>query len=99
MINLDRRLLLGFDWLWFLALLALSAAGAAEIWSTTNGTSLNSYFGKQLIYLCCGLVAFFVLLYFDYHIFSDFINFIYVAGIAVLLLVLFIGRSIHNNKS
>jgi rod shape determining protein RodA len=99
MINLDRRLLLGFDWLWLLALLALSAAGAAEIWSTTNGTSLNSYFGRQLIYLCCGLAAFFVLLYFDYHIFSDFINFIYVAGIAVLLLVLLVGRSIHNNKS
>jgi rod shape determining protein RodA len=99
MINFDRRLLLGFDWLWFLALLALSAAGATEIWSTTNGTSLNSYFGKQLIYLCCGLVAFFVLLYFDYHIFSDFINVIYSVGIAVLLLVLIIGRSIHSNKS
>jgi rod shape determining protein RodA len=99
MLNLDRRLLLSFDWLWFLALLALSAAGAAEIWSTTNGTSLNSYFGKQLIFLCCGLLVFFVLLSFDYHIFSDFIRFIYAAGIAVLGLVLVIGHSIHSNKS
>jgi rod shape determining protein RodA len=99
MLNLDRRLLLSFDWLWFLALLALSAAGAVEIWSTTNSTSLNSYFGKQLIYWCCGLIAFFILLSFDYHIFSDFIGFIYGAGIAVLGLVLIIGHSIHNNKS
>jgi rod shape determining protein RodA len=99
MLNLDRRLLLSFDWLLFLALLALSAVGAVEIWSTTNSTSLNSYFGKQLIYWCCGLLAFFVLLSFDYHVFSDFISFIYGAGIVVLGLVLIIGHSIHNNKS
>ena len=75
MINVDRRLLLSFDWLWFLALLALSAAGITAIWSTTDGTSLDSYFGKQLIYLCCAVAAFLVLLYFDYHSFADFMRF------------------------
>jgi rod shape determining protein RodA len=99
MIKTNQRLLLSFDWLWFLALLALSAAGVAAIWSTTDGTSLDSYFGKQVIYLCIGLLVFFTLLYFDYHIFSDFITFIYVAGIAILGLVLIIGRTIHSNKS
>jgi rod shape determining protein RodA len=99
MITFDRRLLIGFDWLWFLTLLALSAAGATEIWSTTNGTSLNSYFGKQLIYLSFGLLAFFILLVFDYHIFSDFIGFIYAAGMVVLGFVLAMGHSIHGNKS
>ena len=96
---MDRRLLLGFDWLWLLTLLALSGAGIAAIWSTTDGTSLDSYFGKQVIYLCCALVVFFVLLYFDYHVFSDFIAFIYLAGMAMLGLVLVIGISIHGNKS
>lgn len=99
MIKADQRLLLSFDWLWFLALLALSGAGIVAIWSTTDGTSLNSYFGKQLVYLCIGLFAFIALLYFDYHIFSDFIGFIYGAGLAILVLVLIIGRSIHSNKS
>jgi rod shape determining protein RodA len=99
MIKVDQRTLLGFDWLWFLAILLLSAAGVAAIWSTTGGTSLNSYLGKQLAYLCCGLLAFIVLLCFDYHLFSDFITAIYLAGIAVLGLVLIIGRSIHSNKS
>jgi rod shape determining protein RodA len=95
----DRRLLLSFDWLMFLALLALSGAGVTAIWSTTDGTSLNSYFGKQVIYLCCAMMVFLVLLYFDYHLFSDFITFIYIAGLSVLGLVLLIGRSIHSNKS
>jgi len=99
MIKIDERLVLSFDWLWFLALLALSGAGVAAIWSTTDGTSLNSYFGRQILYVCCGLLVFLVVLYFDYHIFCDFITFIYIAGMAVLGLVLIIGSSIHSNKS
>jgi rod shape determining protein RodA len=99
MIKVDQRFILSFDWLWFLALLALSGAGVAAIWSTTDGTSLNSYFGKQVIYVCCGLLVFLVTLYFDYHIFSDFIAFIYMAGLALLGLVLIIGTSTHGNKS
>jgi len=99
MIKTDQRILLSFDWLWFLALLALSGAGIAAIWSTTDGTSLNSYFGKQLIYLCFGLLVFIAMLYFDYHVFSDFINFIYAAGMLILGLVLIIGRTIHSNRS
>jgi rod shape determining protein RodA len=99
MIKTDQRLLLSFDWLWFLAVIALSCAGVAAIWSTTDGTSLNSYFGRQAIYLCCGLLVFVTLLYFDYHLFSDFITFIYLVGLSVLGLVLVIGRSIHSNRS
>ena len=99
MIKIDRRLYLSFDWLLFLAVILLSCAGIAAIWSTTDGTSLNSYFGKQIIYVCCGLVAFGVLLCIDYHFLSDFITFIYLAGMGVLGIVLIIGRSIHSNKS
>ena len=82
-----------------MTLLALSGAGVLAIWSTTDGTSLNSYFGKQLIYLCGGLLAFIILINVDYHIFSDFIVFIYIGGMAVLALVVLIGRTIHGIKS
>jgi rod shape determining protein RodA len=98
-IKADQRLFHGFDWFLFLAILALSGAGVASIWSTTDGTNLNSYFGKQLIYLCCSLLVFIVLLYFDYRLFSDYIILIYLAGLLVLGSVLVIGRSIHGNKS
>jgi len=96
---MDRRILLGFDWIWFLALLALSSTGIIAIWSTTDGTSLDTYFGKQIIYLCCALLVFFVLLYFDYHVFSDYVVFIYAGGMILLVLVLMIGVSVHGNKS
>jgi rod shape determining protein RodA len=95
----NRRLLISFDWLWFLAILLLAGAGVAAIWSTTEGTSLNSYFGRQLIYLCLALVTFAALIYFDYHIYSDFITFIYVTGMAVLVFVLIFGHTSHGNKS
>ncbi len=95
----NRRLLISFDWLWFLAVLLLTAAGVAAIWSTTEGTSLNSYFGRQVTYVCLALLVFSVLLYFDYHIYSDFITFIYLAGLTVLGLVLVFGHTSHGNKS
>jgi rod shape determining protein RodA len=99
MIKTDRRLLFSFDWLLFLSILVLAGAGIVAIWSTTDGTSLNSYFGKQVVYVCMGLLAFMVLLYIDYHFFTDFITIIYIAGLSVLGLVLIIGTSIHSNKS
>ncbi len=95
----NRRLFLSFDWLWFLALLCLASTGLMAIWSTTEGTSLNSYFGKQVIYLSIALFAFLVLLYFDYHLYSDYITFVYIVALAALCAVLIMGKTIHNNKS
>ncbi len=97
--RISQRQMLGFDWLWFLAMLALAGVGIVAIWSTTEGTALNSYFGRQILYVCLGLLVFMILLCFDYRVYSDFISIIYVIGMAVLVAVLFIGKSHHNNKS
>jgi len=95
----DQRLFHGFDGLLFGALLLLSGAGIVAIWSTTGSVGLDSYFGRQVMYLAASLVIFFTLLYFDYHLFSDFIVILYLAAMAVLGLVLIFGFSIHGNKS
>ncbi len=97
--NVNHRLIVSFDWLWFLSLLLLSTAGVTAIWSTTEGTNLSYYVGRQVIYLCVSLVVFLVLLYFDYHVYTDYITIAYVAGIAILGLVLVIGHTVHANKS
>jgi rod shape determining protein RodA len=97
--KLNQRLFVSFDWIWFLSLLLLSVAGLAAIWSTTQGTDISSYLGRQVIYLCLALLVFLVLLYFDYHIYSDYINFAYIGGLAVLILVLVVGHTVHSNKS
>lgn len=97
--KVNQRLMLSFDWIWFLALLALAGAGLLAIGSTTLGTGLSSYLGRQALYLCIALVAYLVLLYFDYHLYSDYISLIYLSGVALLALVLVAGRTVHNNKS
>jgi rod shape determining protein RodA len=91
--------MLSFDWLWFLSLLLLAAAGLTAIWSTTQGTSISYYLGRQFIYLCLSLVVFLVLLYFDYHLFTDYITIAYIGGLAILILVLVAGHTVHSNKS
>jgi rod shape determining protein RodA len=96
---MNRRLLLSFDWFWFLGLLALAAMGLVTIWSTTDPANLNSYFTRQLSYVGIAVGLFLVILYFDYHIFSDFITFIYLAGLGILVLVLIMGHTVHANKS
>lgn len=96
--KVNERLLLSFDWLWLLAVLALAGSGLITIWSITRGTGLESYFGRQLLYLALSMGLFLIILLFDYHFFSDYIAIFYVAGIAVLVCVLFVGRTIHGTK-
>ena len=89
--KLDERALLSFDWLWFLALLLLVTSGILCIWSSTPGTGLDSYFGRQLLYLGIGLLIFVVLLYFVYLLVTDYVVVLYIAGMLVLVLVLVAG--------
>jgi rod shape determining protein RodA len=95
----NRRILFSFDWPWLLSLLTLSAIGLIAIWSTTSGTALSPYFGRQSIALCLAMGVFLAMLYFDYHVYSDFIVSIYISGLALLGLVLLFGRTVHNNRS
>lgn len=97
--NVNRRLLIGFDWLWLLCLLALLGSGVLTLWSTVAGTSLGAYFGRQLLYLAIALLLFLIVLYFDYHLVSDFISIAYILGLAVLVVVLVFGETRHGNKS
>ena len=97
--KINRRLLLSFDWLWFLGLLGLTGIGLVAIWSTTDAANLNSYFTRQLSYVGLAITLFLIILYFDYHIFSDFITFVYLAGLGILVLVLVMGHTVHANKS
>src|SRR5262249_47050215 len=72
--------------------------GALTIWSSTTGTGLEKYFGRQILYLGLALIAFLVVLSFDYHIYSDYISFLYLGGMGVLVAVLFLGRTHHSTK-
>jgi rod shape determining protein RodA len=97
--NINRRHLLSFDWLWFLGLILLAGIGLATIWSTGDPAAPNTYLSRQFTYLGLAVGLFLLVLSFDYHLFSDFITFIYLAGLGILTLVLVIGHTVHSNKS
>jgi rod shape determining protein RodA len=97
--NINRRILISFDWLWFLGLLALTAVGLATIWSAGANSATNIFFTRQLMYLGISIVLFLIMISFDYHFFSDFITFIYLAGLGLLIYVLVAGNTVHGNKS
>jgi rod shape determining protein RodA len=95
----NRRLLLSFDWICLIGILLLSGAGLVALWSTTQGTNLSYYLARQVMYLCLSLVVFLIVLYFDYHIYTEYIAAAYLSGLAVLGMVLIVGYTVHANKS
>jgi rod shape determining protein RodA len=97
--NINRRFLLGFDWLWLLAMIALAGAGSIAIWSATGGSGINSYFGRQILFLMAGFLLALILLYFDYHVYADFIKLAYLAGLLILVVTLLMGHTVHGSKS
>jgi len=97
--NINRRFFLVFDWLWLVATIALAGAGGIAIWSATGGSGINSYFGRQMLYLLAGLLLSLVLLYFDYHVYADFIKLTYLLGLLVLTVTLILGHTVHGSKS
>jgi len=97
--NINRRLFFSFDWLCFAALAGIVVCGLVAIWSTSVGTGIERYFGRQLIYLAVAAAAFLIVLYFDYHLYSDFVSILYMLGLGVLIAVLVLGESRHGNRS
>ena len=57
-----------------------------------------TFWGWQAIHLAVALAAYLSLLYFDYHIFSDHITFIYPAGLVLLASVLVIDVRLTTSK-
>ncbi len=73
------------------ASLALSTIGLLVVRSAT-AEAPNDYFTRQLIWCAAGLVAMVVTLGFDYHRLLGLAPIFYAAGVAALVLVLFVGH-------
>lgn len=87
-----------FDWVLFAAGALLILFGLAEIYSVALGseTASLSFFNKQVISISIGASLFFILAIFDYHNIRSSSNYLYILGGALLLAVLFFGRSIKG---
>ena len=89
-----------FDWTLFGAILVLSAIGLIEIYSATKNSPFEQYAAlKQLVWIGIGIGLLFIVAALDYHIISEQIPWLYMAGIGVLVYTLALGRTVSGSKS
>lgn len=94
-----RRYLGSFDWILFAAILAVAGVGLLVIYSSTVGTPVAGAFRRQLIWLAVGLVLMLLTLLIDYHTIAAFAPVFYGLSLVMLLLTLFVGRTVNASKS
>ncbi|MCD6223285.1 MAG: rod shape-determining protein RodA [Deltaproteobacteria bacterium] len=88
MIQIDRRLIMNFDWMLFLCIILINGIGLFTLYSVVGS---NILFYKQLLWNIIGLFIFFVCLSIPSRIWHSYSNFIYIISILLLILVLLIG--------
>jgi rod shape determining protein RodA len=97
--SMDRRLLENFSWPLMLSMLALVVAGLINLYSVSMGTSATpgqdamDEFTKQLSFFGIGLVLSIVILFFDYAILKKLAIFLFLGGVAMLVLVQLTGHT------
>lgn len=98
----DRSLMRYFDWPLFLIVLGISLFGVVAIFSATTTevtekpatimemlqTQPLTYARLQLIWIVAGIVAMFVLIFFNYELYGKYANVLYAVNLFILLLVL-----------
>ena len=95
-----RDLWSDFDWTLFTAILILSAIGIVEIYSATKNSQLEqSAAFRQLMWICIGIVLLFIVAALDYHMISEQIPLLYLAGIGALLYTMAFGKVVAGSQS
>lgn len=99
----DRSLMKFFDWPLLIIVLAISLFGVVTIFSASSievtqkpatimemlATQPLTYARLQLIWILVGLVAMFVIMFFNYDVYGQYSNLLYWFNIILLVLVLF----------
>lgn len=99
---LNREMMQFFDWPLFIIVICISLFGVVVIFSATSSevteypatvmemlaTQSLTYPRLQLIWIGASIIAMFGVILFDYHTYGDHANWLYIANIAILLLVL-----------
>ncbi len=86
-----------FDW-WLLFLaIAICAIGVTAIYSASRFSGANTHV-RQLTWVAVGLLALIVLSRVDYHKLLDQAPLLYLGGLTLLVLVLFVGIARHGTR-
>jgi rod shape determining protein RodA len=88
----ERRLYHHIDWALVAAIFALCTLGVVMIYSATASRNASHFYITQLYAIVIGIGALLVTLSIDYRAFTDKSHLVYIALVAVLLYVLFLGK-------
>jgi rod shape determining protein RodA len=94
-----ERLWKDFDWPLLGAALLLSAISLTEIYSSTMNLQSDSFFLRQLAWVCVGVVSLFVIAAIDYHSLAEHVPWVYVGSLFALLYTLALGKTVSGSKS
>ncbi|MCZ3386311.1 MAG: rod shape-determining protein RodA [Actinomycetia bacterium] len=96
-------LLRRFDWVLFVAALALSVAGAVFVYSATRGVSAGedpqAYLKRHLLNLVIGLGLGFATMLFDYRTLRAYAPFVYIASVIGLVAVVIVGTEVNGAQA
>jgi rod shape determining protein RodA len=82
-----------FDWVLLAIVGVISGLGVLEVYSSTHASGMAGMHWKQVMWVGIGLVGMFLISRIDYHMLMDQAPFLYLFGVATLLVVLAIGHS------
>lgn len=89
----ERSHVRDFDWWLLLLALAICSLGILEIFSATQNSPLAGMHWRQLAWVALGVAAMLVLSRINYHTLLDNAPWLYLAGLAGLVLVLLMGET------
>ena len=98
MLRFDRRLLLNVDWLLVAAAAFIIALSVLSLWSLAPGRGGGALAWRQLSWVGVGLVAMLVMVSVDYRHLVRAAPAFYVMGVALLLTVFILGRTISGAR-
>ena len=91
----DRRLIQNFDWILLLLLLVLAAISILNLYSATyaiRNAGGSQVFMKQIYWFLIGFATFFLMTTYNYLVLERFAYPVYFISIALLVLVLLVGK-------
>jgi len=97
----DRRLLQNFDWILLLLLVILGAVSVVNLYSATypiKDAGGSQIFIKQLYWFGIGFIALLMMTTFDYHLLERLAYPAYIFSLALLILVLIIGKTFSGSQ-